>query len=89
VIGPGVKIGEKCTIYQNVTIGAKDNGKGYFVPTIGNNVMIGCGSVLLGDIQIGNNVSIGANAVVIGDVDDNSIIVGNPGIIKKNRNSEE
>ena len=83
VIGPDVLIGENCTIYQNVTIGAKDNGEGYAVPVIGSNVMLGCGSVVLGDVRIGNNTKIGANAVVINDVDDNSTMVGNPGRLVK------
>lgn len=89
VIGPEVVIGENCTIYQNVTLGAKDNGKEYAVPIVGDNVMIGCGSVILGGIRIGNNVSIGANAVVVSDIDDNTVVVGNPGKIVKYKTSEE
>lgn len=74
-------IGDNCRIYQNVTIGAKwPKKKGHKdgVPTIGNNVQVGAGAVILGPIHIGNNVSIGANAVVIQDVPDNSICVGVP-----------
>ena len=75
VIHPKTKIGKNCKIYQNVTIGYR-NGEG--PPTIGENVLIGTGSVILGDIKIGNNVRIGANAVVLQDVPDNCTVVGNP-----------
>lgn len=89
VIGPGVIIGENCTIYQSVTIGAKDNGAGYKVPQIGNDTMIGCGSIILGDIRIGDNVSIGANSLVIQSVDNNMIAAGNPARIVKLKYTEE
>ena len=59
------------TIYQNATIGY-NNG----FPTIGNNVFIGAGAVVIGKIRIGNNVKIGAGAVVIEDVPDNCTVVG-------------
>ena len=78
VIHQNSVIGDSCTIYQNVTLG---NGNG---PQIGNNVVVGCGAVILGDITIGNNVNIGANAVVLKDVPDNCTVVGVPGRIVKN-----
>lgn len=83
VIHPNSIIGENCIIYQNVTIGA--NGKPKFgndAPTIGDNVMIGAGAVLLGKIKIGNNAMIGANAVVVEDVPEGVMVAGVPAKIK-------
>ena len=85
VVHSRTTIGENCIIFQNVTIGCKfkngiSDGK---VPTIGNNVMIGAGAVVLGDITIGDNSIIGANAVVIEDVPCDSIAIGVPAKIIK------
>lgn len=64
-------------IWQNVTIGAKNtNCDGY--PTIGYNVKIYAGCVIIGNIKIGNNASIGANSVVLSDVPANAIVGGIP-----------
>lgn len=74
------KIGDNCTIYQNVTIGAnyKEDCIGNKFPIIGNNVKISPGAVLLGPIKIGSNTIIGANAVLTKDVPSNSVIRGMP-----------
>ena len=74
-----VSIGKNFTCLHNVTIGKSHDG----IPTIGDNVFCGCGACILGPIHIGNNVKIGANAVVVKDIPDNSVVVGNPGIIVK------
>lgn len=74
-------IGENCWINQQVTIGTK-NGVSK-LPTIGNNVRIGAGAIVIGDIKIGDNSFIGAGAVVTKDVPANSVIVGNPAILLK------
>ena len=74
VIGAKCKIGENCMIHQNCTIGAKLGGR----PTIGNNVIMYAGSMVLGDITIGDNTIIGANAVVLRSFPENSILVGSP-----------
>ncbi|GAM11823.1 serine acetyltransferase [Geobacter sp. OR-1] len=71
-----VKIGENCTVYQGVTLG--DKGGWGNPPTIGNNVLIGAGAKVLGDIIIGDNVAIGANAVVLTSIPSNSIAAGIP-----------
>jgi len=65
------RIGDYCWINQNVTIG--DSGRG--IPTIGDNVKIHTGAVVIGHIKIGNNVVIGANATVVKDVPDNCVVV--------------
>ena len=80
VIGDGVVIGRDCTIYQNVTIGKKNGNLNneYDYPTIGNNVTIFSGSVIVGKIYIGDNSIIAANSVVTSDVEENSIYAGIP-----------
>ena len=78
VIGSTSIIGDNCLIYHNVTLGSilptKSDEKRH--PTIGNNVIIGSGSKILGNIKIGNNVKIGANSVVLDDIPNNSTVVG-------------
>ncbi len=69
------KMGENCNIISSVTIGLR---KKHAFPTIGDNVVIGAGARVLGDITIGNNAVIGANAVVINDVPEGATAVGIP-----------
>lgn len=71
-IGTSV-LGENCIIRQCVTIGRiKEND----VVVLGNNVDIGCNTIILGDIKIGNNVKIGAGAIVLADIPSNKTVVG-------------
>lgn len=79
VIHEKAVIGDNCILMQHVTLGGR-NGRG--APTIKNNVFVGAGACILGDIVIGNNVKIGANAVVINDIPDNCLAVGVPAKIK-------
>lgn len=89
VIHKRVRIGNNCKIYQNVTIGCRNKGDvSYGPPMIGNNVLIGTGSCILGDIKIGNNVKIGAGSIVVSDIPDNATVVGNPGKVIKVNNGE-
>lgn len=84
VIHSNAKIGNRVTIAQNVTIGR--NFGDINVPIIGDDVYIGAGSVVFGEITIGNNVIIGANSLVNKSIPDNSTYVGNPGkVIESNR----
>lgn len=84
VIGETSIIGDNCTIYQGATLGGTGKEKGKRHPTLKNNIIVGCGAKILGNITIGNNVKIGANAVVLKDIPDNSTVVGIPGeIIQK------
>lgn len=83
VIGETAMIGDNVTLYQGVTLGGTGKEKGKRHPTVGNNVVIGTGAKVLGNITIGDSSYIGANAVVIKDVPPNSTVVGVPGRITK------
>lgn len=78
VIGETAEIGDDCTIYHGATLGGTGKDKNKRHPTLGNNVMVGAGSKILGPISIGDNVKIGAGAVVLHDIDNNSTAVGVP-----------
>ncbi|WP_299311838.1 hypothetical protein [uncultured Aquimarina sp.] len=74
-------IGENLYVNHLVTVG-EINGRR---PTIGDNVSIYTGAIIIGDIKIGDNCSIGAGSVVVKDIPDNCVVVGNPArIIKQN-----
>ena len=78
VINERTIIGENCNIANGVTIGQANRGKLKGTPTIGNNVWIGTGAVIVGNINIGANVLIAPNAFVNVDVPPNSLVLGNP-----------
>jgi len=79
VIGETSEIGDRCLLYQGVTLGGtgKDSGKRH--PTLHENVVVGAGAKVLGAIQIGSNTRIGAGSVVVKNVEKNSTVVGIPG----------
>ena len=81
VISGYAKFGDNCRLRNGVVVGLK-NVSEPCAPQIGNNVDIGAGAKILGNIKIGNNVNIGANSVVLTDVPDNAIAVGVPAVIK-------
>lgn len=78
VIGETSEIGNDVVIYQGVTLGGTSTKKVKRHPTLGNNIVVGCGAKILGKITIGDNCQIGANSVVIKDVPPNSTVVGIP-----------
>lgn len=83
VIGETCVIGDNVTLFHDVTLGGTGKEKGKRHPTIGNNVFIGSGAKILGNITIGNNVKIGANSVILESIPDNVTVVGIPGKIIK------
>lgn len=85
VIGETAEIGDNCLLYQGCTLGGtgKDQGKRH--PTLGNNVMVGCGAKVLGPFKVGDNSKIAANAVVLESVPPNCTAVGVPAkVVKQN-----
>lgn len=85
VVGETTVIGDDCLLYQGVTLGGtgKDIGKRH--PTLGNNVMVGCGAKLLGPFTVGDNARIAANSVVLRDVPQDATVVGVPGRVVRLR----
>ena len=81
VIGETTIIGNNVTLYQGVTLGGTGKECGKRHPTLGDNVMVGAGARVLGNITIGNNCKIGAGSVVVKNVPDNCTVVGIPGKI--------
>ncbi|MGD1023882.1 MAG: serine O-acetyltransferase [Candidatus Sulfotelmatobacter sp.] len=81
VIGETAIVGDDVTLYQGVTLGGTGKEKGKRHPTLGNNISIGSGAKLLGNITIGDNCRVGAGSVVLRNVPPNSTIVGVPGHI--------
>ena len=81
VIGETTVVGNDVLLYQGVTLGGtgKEHGKRH--PTLGNNIVVGSGAKILGNITIGDNARIGAGSVVVNDVPENSTVVGIPGRI--------
>ncbi|MCG5061132.1 MAG: serine O-acetyltransferase [Limnoraphis sp. WC205] len=79
VVGETAIIGDYCLIYQGVTLGGTGKESGKRHPTLGENVVVGAGAKVLGNIQIGNNVRIGAGSVVLRDVPSDCTVVGIPG----------
>ena len=85
VIGETSEIGDNCLLYHNVTLGGVSLSKTKRHPTLGNNVVVGAGAKVLGNINIGDNVRIGANAVVLKDIACDSVVVGVPGRVVENK----
>lgn len=78
VIGETAEIGDNVTVFQGVTLGGTGKEKGKRHPTVGNNVVVGAGAIILGAIHIGDNARIGAGSVVTKSVPPDTTVVGNP-----------
>jgi serine O-acetyltransferase len=78
VIGETAVIGDNVHLYHDVTLGGTSLVKGKRHPTIGDDVIIGAGAQVLGNIKVANGARIGANAVVVSDVAEKSTVVGIP-----------
>jgi len=83
VIGETAVVGDDVIIYQQATLGGVSTSKGKRHPTLGNNVVIGAGSKVLGNITIGENSKVGANSVVVKDVPADSTAIGIPARVLK------
>jgi len=83
VIGETAVVGDDVIIYQQVTLGGVSTSKGKRHPTLGNNVVVGAGAKVLGNISIGENSKVGANSVVVKDVPADSTAIGIPARVLK------
>ncbi|MBA7713716.1 Serine acetyltransferase [subsurface metagenome] len=88
VIGETSEIGDNVTLYQGVTLGGTSHQRAKRHPTLGNNVVVGVGAQLIGDITIGDNAKVGAGSVVIISVPANATVVGIPGRVVAIRNPD-
>jgi serine O-acetyltransferase len=75
VIHPDAQIGPNCLLFQQVTIGTRDDGR---APRIDGHVDIGAGAKIIGAVTIGRHAKIGANSVVLEDVPEGATAVGIP-----------
>lgn len=87
VVSQKATIGRNCNISQGVTIGRANRGRNKGYPVLGDNVYLGPGAVVAGNVRIGNDVAIGANCVVTKDIPDGSVVVGIPGRIISDQGS--
>ena len=78
VIGETAVVGDDVYLYHQVTLGGTSSERGKRHPTVGNNVIVGAGAKILGDITIGDGARVGANAVVVQSVAPGETVVGIP-----------
>ena len=88
VIGETSEIGDNVTLYQGVTLGGTSLQRTKRHPTLGNNVVVGVGAKLIGNIAIGEGAKIGAGSVVITSVPAHATVVGVPGRVVAVRNPD-
>ncbi len=78
VIGETSIVGKNCSFLHGVTLGSTGKDKGDRHPKIGNDVLIGCGTTVLGNINVGNCCKIGSGSIVLKSLPSQSTAVGNP-----------
>jgi serine O-acetyltransferase len=83
ILHPDTEVGERCTLYQGVTLG--DRGGGGGAPRVGNDVLIGAGAKVLGAVRLGDGCRVGANAVVLTSVPAGYLAVGVPARLRPPR----
>ena len=88
VIGETSEIGDNVTLYQGVTLGGTSHQRIKRHPTLGNNVVVGVGAQVIGNITIGDNAKVGAGSVVVTSVPANATVVGVPGRVVAIRNPD-
>jgi serine O-acetyltransferase len=88
VIGETAIVGDYALIYQGVTLGGTGKESGKRHPTLGNNVVVGVGAKVLGNIQISEHVRIGVGSIVLRDIPPDSTVVGIPGRIISHKQSK-
>jgi serine O-acetyltransferase len=88
VINSNAVLGKNCNLSHEVTIGQANRGRKKGCPILGDNIFIGPGAKIIGNVRIGNNVAIGSNCVVTKDIEDNAVVVGIPGQVISDQGSE-
>jgi len=89
VIGETAIVGENTLIYQGVTLGGTSQLKKKRHPTLGKDVVVGVGAMVIGDITIGDGSKIGAGSVVINSVPPHATVIGIPGRVVAVRNPDD
>ncbi len=89
VIGETTRIGDGCLLYQGAVLGGTCKGKVKRHPTLGKNVEVGAGAIILGPVRIGDGARIGAGSVVIRDVPEKATVIGVPGRVAAKFSSRE
>jgi serine O-acetyltransferase len=83
VIGETAEIGDDVLMYQGAVLGGTSSERAKRHPTIGNGVVLGANSVLLGDIAIGHGAKIGSGSVVVQSVPAEATVIGVPGRVTR------